>query len=33
MGAEGFLNWIVEALGITMIDVTKEDLVKGKAKP
>jgi len=24
---------MVEALGITKIDVTKEDLVKGKAKP
>ncbi|MBU4228104.1 hypothetical protein KJ987_07625 [bacterium] len=30
---EEFLNRMVEALGITIDDVLKKDLVKGKAKP
>jgi len=32
MGSEEFLNQIVEALGITIEDVLKEDLVKRKIK-
>jgi hypothetical protein len=32
MGSEELLNQMVEALNI-IIDVLKEDLVKGKAKP
>jgi len=31
--SEEFLNRMVEALGITIDDVLKEDLVKGRAKP
>jgi len=33
MGSEEFLNRMVEVLSILYIDVLKEDLVKGKAKP
>ena len=33
IGSEEFLNRMVEALGITIDDVLKKDLVKGKAKP
>jgi len=33
MGPADFLNPIVEALGITIGDVTKGDFVKWKAKP
>jgi len=33
MVSEEFLNRMVEALGITIVDVLKEDLVKGKIKP
>ncbi len=32
IGSEDFLNQMVEALGITVEDVIKEDLVKGKIK-
>jgi len=33
IGSEEFLNQMVEALGIIIEDVPKENLVKGKAKP
>jgi len=33
IGVEEFLNQMVEALGITIVDVLKKDLLKGKAKP
>ncbi len=33
MGSEEFLNWMIEALGIIIDRLLKEDLVKGKAKP
>jgi len=33
MGSRELLNRMVEVLGIAMIDVLKEDLVKWKAKP
>ena len=33
MRSEEFLNQMVEVLGITMEDVLKEDLPKGKIKP
>jgi hypothetical protein len=33
IASEEFLNQMVEALGIIIINVLKEDLVKWKAKP
>ncbi len=33
MGSEEFLNRMVEALGIAVDDILKEDFLKRKAKP
>ena len=33
IGFEEFLNWMVEALGIIIDSILKEDLLKWKAKP
>jgi len=33
MGPEEFLNQMVEILGITIVDILKEGLVKWNAKP